>query len=102
VDEPGSPAIQGRSEDERRRRVPRRERERDAPVGVGTRVGMRDALLADGMATFHVQRRNVHFYLVAILVLAALTVVLATLAGHKSPPRSRYVEAKGPAILVPT
>jgi hypothetical protein len=45
------------------------------------------------MATLHVPRRNVHLYVVAILILAALTVVLATLAGHKPPPRSRYVEA---------
>lgn len=35
------------------------------------------------MATFHVPRRNVHLYLVAIFVLAALTVLLSMLIGHK-------------------
>lgn len=39
------------------------------------------------MATLRVERRNVHWYLVAILILAALTVALSRMSGHKPPPR---------------
>jgi hypothetical protein len=57
--------------------------------------------LRTSMATLRAHRHNVHLYVLAILILMALMVVLATLPSHKPPPRGRYVEAKSLVTGVP-
>lgn len=54
------------------------------------------------MQSFSAHRRNVHLYLLAIFVLAVLTVALTTMTSHNPKPRDLHGEAPSPSTFVLT